>query len=86
LVDGIEKEVKSTLLAEDPEEKGEEIYLIYERGNSIAHDPKIGFVTKALAVVGIPNLMYYLLAVGIIVIIVLVYFFLRKSSLMKIGS
>ncbi len=46
LVDGTEKPVLSTILAEDPKRGIKEIALIYERGNSIIHDPKIGVITS----------------------------------------
>jgi hypothetical protein len=39
LINGVEREVKSTPLED------EEVYLIYEKGSSIVHDPKIGFTT-----------------------------------------
>ena len=42
IVDGVLKPVRSTEIFEDPEEDERELYLIYERGNSIIHDPKIG--------------------------------------------
>lgn len=50
LVDGAEQVVKSTSLTDDPEEGDRELYLIYERGNAIVHDPKIG----VLGAVGVP--------------------------------
>lgn len=77
LVDGVEREVRSTLLLEDPEEKSEEIYLIYERGNSISHDPKIGFVTVTLPKVGtIPYVIYFVIGVAILGIVA--FWFLKK--------
>ncbi len=42
LVDGVERPVLSTELIHDVEEGDRELYLIYERGTSIVHDPKIG--------------------------------------------
>lgn len=42
LVDGVSREVKSTAVSEDPEEGEKEFYLIYEHGDKIVHDPKIG--------------------------------------------
>ncbi|KXB04061.1 hypothetical protein AKJ48_03430, partial [candidate division MSBL1 archaeon SCGC-AAA261O19] len=42
LVDGVSKPVKSTNISDDPEEGDRELYLIYEHGNKIVHDPKIG--------------------------------------------
>ena len=42
MVDNIEKPVLSTELMDDPDEGERKLYLIYERGTSIVHDPKIG--------------------------------------------
>ncbi|MEW6221818.1 MAG: hypothetical protein AB1476_00645 [Candidatus Hadarchaeota archaeon] len=42
LVDGVSRLVKSTNISGDAEEGDRDIYLIYERGTSIVHDPKIG--------------------------------------------
>ena len=83
LVDKVEKPVLSTSLAEDPEEASKELYLIYERGNSIAHDPKIGIVTELIPTIATPDFTFlYLAIVGIVVvgIIVVIHYESLKIS------
>ncbi|MFN4133173.1 MAG: hypothetical protein ACK4GQ_02250 [Candidatus Hadarchaeales archaeon] len=56
LVDGVSKPVLSTNISEDNEEGDRDLYLIYERGTSIVHDPKIG----VLGAVGLAQVMSWL--------------------------
>jgi hypothetical protein len=57
MVDNIERPVLSTELMDDPEEGGRKLYLIYERGTSIVHDPRIG----VLGAVGIAPVMPWII-------------------------
>ncbi len=74
LIDGVEKEVLSTSLEQDPDEDSEEIYLIYERGNSIIHDPKIGFTIPSIA---IPSFIYLVL-IGLAIVGFVIFRLVKK--------
>lgn len=82
-VDGVLKPVKSTEISEDPEEGDRELYLIYEHGDSIVHDPKIG-VRGAIA--GVVPAMQWILVIVAAVLAALIsigatrYIILRKSD------
>lgn len=62
-IDGVEKPVLSTDISEDPEEGDRELYLIYERGTSIVHDPKIGVLGFTAPVEVMPWLLVMLTAI-----------------------
>ncbi|KXB03536.1 hypothetical protein AKJ45_01345 [candidate division MSBL1 archaeon SCGC-AAA261F19] len=63
LVDGMSKEVKSTAVSEDPEEGEKEFYLIYEHGDSIVHDPKIGVLGAVGMAAGVAAVMPWLIVI-----------------------
>ena len=73
IVDGVEKIVRNTPIVDDDDGYGNEMYLVYERGDHIYHDPKIGIsfannndIVLILAIVGI------VAAVGVIATVLLV--------------
>jgi hypothetical protein len=63
MVDGVEKPVLSTDISEDPEEGERELYLIYEQGTSIVHDPKIGVLGFVALAEAMPWLLVILTAI-----------------------
>lgn len=79
-VDGIEREVKSTTLVEDPEEGGRKLYLIYEHGDSIVHDPKIGITGRITAPIS-PTFYWAAVIFVVIAILATTGYMLRKKVL-----
>jgi hypothetical protein len=62
-VDGVERPVLSTELMDDPEEGKRKLYLIYERGTAIVHDPKIGILGVITAIPTMPWIMVLVAAI-----------------------
>ena len=82
MVDGVEKPVLSTELMDDPEEGERKLYLIYERGTSIVHDPKIGVLGAIAAIPAMPWIIVLVAAIvaAIISIGAARYIVLRKGG------
>ncbi|KXB02938.1 hypothetical protein AKJ45_03015 [candidate division MSBL1 archaeon SCGC-AAA261F19] len=81
-VDGVSKPVKSTNIFDDPEEGDRELYLIYEHGDSIVHDPKIG-VRGALG--GVAAEINWATVIGAAIVAALVAIIVTSLMLRKKG-